>query len=477
MDGARDIDVFLVPQATFNMAIGQSFNVEDDNGQRKTYRIHLDDFYVMDDKNKKLDAILQWNQKKDAVSIETNDILPSQVDMKVLVSVSLEESVNGQWIAVKQNGKAVTESKSASFKTGEAPNYIPLTNIEYCYPVINQQNFFTEESTNGYIQLKRGQAYLFPEGFLYKTVYSVNTNETARTDFVYNAADKQLKYTFPNLNQGTNYGLSFIALSKNQSQTTDSIRSKTTITDAEKESYTLDITQQAAQKITQNGSLAVLNYVFKTSKFRTLAGKLDSFSFVPAQCFENDDTRSLYLKTNSNYELFEPAELVGTPYTGNQSLIRVEAVLTDEYYRLDIAPIYDGYPIAGIVIANRDVNIYDAPPYKAFYLYDNYLNTVVQDDVLYDADLSKTFPYVYRLPYHYKKDYEELFNKATNYKIKYPNQWENISKLQPLLSIPHFPFIREGKYPVKFDYLLPGNKQGTTKGKVIDFVNTLNWRQ
>ena len=52
---------------------------------------------------------------------------------------------------------------SVKFKTGGAPEVIPLENILYSYPVIAMQNLYPDESDEGVIKLKKGQAYLFEE--------------------------------------------------------------------------------------------------------------------------------------------------------------------------------------------------------------------------------------------------------------------------------------------------------------------------
>ncbi|WP_406630123.1 hypothetical protein RAN96_09055, partial [Ornithobacterium rhinotracheale] len=61
------------------------------------------------------------------------------------------------------NGKKAIEIEEREFTTGTAPNTIPLSNIEYAYPVVEQENYYTGETNRGYIKLKRGQDYLFDD--------------------------------------------------------------------------------------------------------------------------------------------------------------------------------------------------------------------------------------------------------------------------------------------------------------------------
>ncbi|MDR1092068.1 MAG: hypothetical protein LBL79_13415 [Prevotella sp.] len=464
-----DVDVFLSPQATFNMPLGESFDIEDENGNVKSYRIKLADFYITDDKNQKVEGKIKLNKTSDAATFESKEILPPYNDMKVFVSVNFEEYKGGSWSAVSQNGNIARESKEASFKTGGAPNYIPLTNIEYCYPVVGQRNLFKSESTTGYVQLKRGQSYLFPENFNYTALLNAKSGASLNATFRYSSSDSRINYALPDVGNRTDYELVFAASTGEHTQQTAEVRKTTnTLSDGDGESFSIDYMQQAAQKITKDGILEVLKYSFRTSQYNTFGQKLAALQLEPGSRYVNTDVRSLLLMSKDSYEAFDDAELVGNDYTAGAPLISAEAIMDNDYYVKDIAPlVYNWYPLTGISITGRDVNVYGVPPSRAFPLYDGYLSYISGNT--FNNFMSKILPFVYELPYYYSKDYYELRTKAVN-------AFDRGIDMRPLLPLinSHFLFIRQGNYKTNFRYNLPGGKAGTARQ--MDYINTLDWR-
>lgn len=480
-DNATDVDVFAIPEATLNMAEGTNISTEDEYGTTQTYRVVFGDFSVVDSQGRKVEGKLEWNDRRDVVKFISKDILTPNVNLKATVSVNFQEYQNGSWVILTQNGQQAVEKKEVSFKTGTAPNYIPRNNIEYMYPVIDQRNMFVGEGKAGYVQLKRGQPYLFPSGFSYNTIFASDEGQAAKSQFVYNSGTSFINYTLPTLSKAKEYTVSFIATSGTSSQSLNSGKSKTTsqqLTDGEGETYSLDIDGQVADLMTKEGGLEILKFNMRTSTHNTLSDKLSSLSFTPRQIFVNDDTRALFLTTNKTYELFDATELIGSDYTNKKPLIEVEAVLDDKYYKLDIAPlVYNWYPLPNITITGRDVNLLGVPPVRSMVYYDGYVSTVMSNT--YNATISQTFPFVYNLPYIYYCDYYELQSKAVNLLVRNMGSaaYENYRKVLTPLINSHFLFIRQGDYKTKFRYVLPGAKEGVTTKKEINYINTLDWRK
>ena len=465
-DRSTDVDVFLSPQATFNMPVGKPFSIADEDGKAKSYRIKLEDFYITDSRNQKIAGKVKWNNDYSSATFASEEILTPKTEMKAYVSIIFEELNGSSWNEVKN----ARETRSVSFKTGDAPNFIPLTNIVYCYPVINQTNLYKSESTAGYIQLDMGQSYLFPENFDYNVIFTSKSGQQATSTFRYNASGKRIDYTLPSLDKTTEYALSFVASARADSRGTSEIRKTTsTIEDAEGEAFSLDYMQQAAQQIIKDGSMKVLGYSLRTSEYNTLEQKLTSLKLNGTFRKVNSDNISLLLQVDSEYELFDAIELVGSPYTEGKPLITAEAILDDAYYTKDIRPlVYDLYLVSGITITHRDVNIYGVPPAKAFPLFDGYIGFLSTNK--YDAVMSKMFPFVYELPYYYHMDYDKLRTKAAN---ALNNGLKNES-LRALTNSQYL-FIREGYYKSRFKYNLPGGKVGSSKN--IEYYNKLDWRK
>lgn len=468
-DKDTDVDVFLSPQATFNMPLGEPFDIEDDNGDIKSYRIKLADFSITDSKNQKVEGKVKMNKTGDAATFESKDVLPPYSQLKVSVLVNFEEYAGGSWNLVSQNGNPARESKESSFKTGEAPNYIPLNNIEYCYPVVSQKNFFKGEINTGYVQLKKGQPYLFPDNFNYTASFGAKNGVQANSTFKYSDSDSRLNYSLPDIINQTDYELVFAASAAGQTgQTTQTLKSTNTLTDAEGESFSVDYMQQAAQKITKDGVLEVLKYTFRTSRYDSFREKLSALQLEPTSRYVNSDVRSLLLKSHDGYEIFDQAELTGNDYTAGEPLVSVEALMDDDYYTKDIAPlVYNWYPLKGLAIAARDVNHYGVPPAKAFPMYDGYLSYI--SGGTFNDFMSKIIPFVYELPYYYNLDYYDLRTQAAN-------SFDKGINMQPLIPLINskFLFIRQGNYRTTFRYNLPGGKAGTTMQ--MNYINTLDWR-
>ncbi|MDR1371004.1 MAG: Ig-like domain-containing protein [Dysgonamonadaceae bacterium] len=449
VDKSKDIDVFLSPQATFNVVPDEAFEAQDDEGNTKYYRAHITDFYVIDNKGKRIEGSIKRN--KAAATFEPHEILPPNTDVKLTLSVGFEErNAAGNWTMVSEGGKPAMETKNISFTTGTAPNYIPVSNIEYCYPVIEQKNFFKKESSEGYVQLKKGQSYLFPKGFDYRASFATGETNGRETGFNYIESGKRLTYTFPELNNRIDYNLSFVAYAdqKSQSGTPQIKQESVSITDGE-EAFTLDYMQQAAQKIIKEGSLKVLDYTFRVGGYNTFSDKVSAMTLTRGVIAVDSDVRLLFLRSG-NHELFDEIELSGNSYSGGKPLIQAEALLDDPYYGNDIAPLtYNLLSINGMSIQNRNPDIVGAPPVRGFYVLDNYFTG--------NTEASRSFPLVYQLVYYYNNDFNELRNKAANLLLSAPdNSLINLIQKQ-------FPFIRDGNYKVRLKYILPGEVQGSTK--------------
>src|SRR5690606_21144653 len=154
-DQSDDIDVFAVPQATFAMKVNQPIELPDENGDVQTYKVVLEKFNVLDNAGQQVEGTIEWSTLKDRANLISTDILPPNKSFKTQVEVSFQKLENVVYQPITENGQLIKEFEERSFTTGSAPDYIPLTNIEYAYPVVDQKYFFKEEYPNGYVKLKR----------------------------------------------------------------------------------------------------------------------------------------------------------------------------------------------------------------------------------------------------------------------------------------------------------------------------------
>lgn len=450
-DQTKDIDVFAAPQVAFNMPIGKAFELEEDEGP-KSYRLRLEEFTVSE-KGKALEGRLEWNGNKDAVSFYSHEVLPPKADLKIVARVCFEEWRNGRWEVVYTGGQKAYEQMEAGFTTGAAPDNIPLQNIEYCYPVKDQQFFLAGESTDGYIQLKRGQSYLFAPEYSHKIRLDGNEAAGGQVDFRYNASQNRLVFKMPAVNGESGYVLNVTVVPKGAGESSGGARQDRQLGEGDNE-ITLKANMASEVVMTDVGKV-LLSYAFKTSRYRTFAEKMRGM--VPDQSAPWRDKDYVYLRhLMKEYEPFDLTDLVGTVYSGNQPLVCAEALMDDPFYTGTMYPLlYKNYPYPdGIVIRVRDVGKYGVPPSKAILIENRYLTRIENLD--FSSPVMKLFPFTYNLYEVYAQDYYDLRNQVVNKYMGTPGAW----KYRELIDS-YFPAIATGAYRVMLKYAQPDGTAGT----------------
>ncbi len=448
---SNDVDVFAAPQAAFNMRVGIPFDVEDDQGP-KTFRIQLNDFSLIDDEKKTVTGKLVWSQNNDNVSFYSKEVLPPAKKLKATVKVGFEQWQGGRWVVVYTSGQKSEESMEVSFTTGTAPDVIPLTNVDFAYPVVDQRFFLKDEIKNGYIQLKRGQSYLFsPE---YKHEVQVAGKEGIQSlSFTYDPAANKINYSLPELSLKSNYSVNVVTLNKSGSTDNTGSDEQTELVNTEEDDITVT-NRQASNVIRVDVGKSLLGYAFTTGQYATFQQKINAIQKGGAIAGRlSSDVINLQYEIKGG-EPFEPMDLVGSLYTADKPMVEASAILSDAYYKEDIFPlVYVNYPVAGIKL-DRDVNVLGFPPVKAIPLSTQYLTEVENNN--YNGVARSRFPYIYNLPIVYKQDYAELQDKIVNRFMGTPEQ----SKYNYIIN-GTYSMIRSGNYTVRFQYVTPDGSKGT----------------
>ena len=459
-DGVDEIDVFAIPQATFSMKVGEPIIIPEDDGD-KTYRIDVEEFVVLH-KGQEIQGTLEWSNYKDRANFVSSDILPPEEQLTVRVAVSFKEKINGIFQPIMIDGQPAKEVEERTFTTGGAPSYIPLHNITYSYPVVDQKYFLEDEYDKGYIQLKRGQDYLFDdegwESFVKYLPESGNPSE--EETFNYNTSDNILTYNLPDVSQELKYTMRIASKPKGASNSTtdDTTTSQeANIGDASGDN-TATIAANEAQNLSKDGEIERLAYEFGTSKYKTFKRKINSISNQDYNWgkFSSD---VVYLYNNMNdHEPFDLTELTGSVYTDNTPLVSVEATLDDTYFTSDInPPLYAKYPLGGrYTFENREDNLLGTPPKLALPLLSSYLTNLEYE--VNEKMLRTTFPFRYNLGIAYKMDWVDIHSQIVN---AYTDGL--IPKDSPILNFldADYLFMRYGSYRIKLSYKLPGNIMGT----------------
>ncbi|APT21580.1 hypothetical protein BU993_02355 [Flavobacterium columnare] len=459
-DGETNVDVFKKPQVAFNYSMLEPFSAEDMNGNRKLVRINLKKYVLKVDGTPLLGDI-QWMDHNTKVNFVSSEVLPPQKEIVAEVEVGVEEKIGSSWIAL-QGGNTDTEKKTFTFKTGNAPEYIPLENISYSYPVVAANNFYPEEHKTVYIKLKQGQKYLFDgsvENWVLKGEVKEGTQLKVQAALNYEASAKKVSFTYDKLATQKNYQLQLTAYP------VGTVISTGTSVDSTQNSGTTTMVTDASftneQIITQNTALAqnntnltksFLNYEFKTSKHATFTEKIKSIKtednfFIPVSA----DVHKIQLATNK-YENFNEAELFGNQYTNGKALISVEAVLEDSYYKEIISPlIYQNYPLekGKITIKNRNIFELGLPPVRDISIIEYYRNEMSNNSN--SIFINQRFPYEYSLVKTYKQDFLNIRDQVINSYLSTPINWEKYNQYKDLIN-GVFPILMKGEYLIKLIY-------------------------
>lgn len=453
------IDVFAIPQATFAFTVNQPIVIPEDDGDH-TYKIMVDKFTVVDEQGKEIEGEIEYGASGDVASFISSDILPPNKKLKTIVKVSFLEKKNGLYEVLTVAGKKATEIEERNFVTGTAPSTIPLRNVLYAYPVIEQNNYYRKEANKGYIKLKRGQDYLFDDSnWKTSVIFDTNGKETI-TDFSYDTNSNEVNFTVPSLQKTTDYTLKIIAKNeKENTNTPDFIENNKEESNGKDASLaTATIVKKAAQTISKEGNIERINYTFRTSRHNTFAEKIKSLHFTPNKGYISTGLYFLQNKMKAK-EYFDIPELVGSKYTDGKPLIEVTALMNDKFSEKFKNLFYDKYPVDGILI-NREGNnaTVGIPPSNALPIITSYLTYL--DKEKWNMRLKELFPYRYDLFRHYSNDWYQMVAKAANKYIH--TDFANMPKeIQNIISS-QFGVIPKGKYSVKLEYIMPGNKKGTT---------------
>jgi hypothetical protein len=431
---AADIDVFTAPQVALTYPAQQPFTFNED-GETKTYRINLDKFEIIDD-NKVIPAEVRWNEENTAATLYSHETLPPFKTLRLSVAVGFEEKVNEQWKTVTASGEKSLETREISFTTGDAPDYIPLTNIEYAYPLVDQQYYYPNEFKEGFIQLHRGQSYLFPSNWNYFVTIN-DGNNLQQQKFTYDPANKRVNFQIPELTRSRNYNIVFststLSKSVNNSETI-----KETVLYSDDENYVVQSSSFANTAIKENSEKQLLTYHFASSKYKLFADKMKNISKGQVMTlFDGPYIVGIGYGGTTTDEIFCEAEIFGTENSGKKPLISATAVLNgNAFYEKHIYPlVYNNYPPKGIGLA-REGDEAGIPPVSAFGKWKE----------------EGKFPIRYEVPKYFYHDYGELRAKLVNAGVVD----------HPLVISTGYTDILSGKYPAVLQYTLPDGKKGSS---------------
>ncbi|MEM9337887.1 MAG: hypothetical protein AAGA66_04110 [Bacteroidota bacterium] len=467
-EGAADVSVFVTPQTVFNMPVEQVFEMVDVDDKLKKFRIKLDYFQLLH-KEKVLPGETTFNFDHDVIAFNAFDVLPPEEKLKARVQVSFEEAGSQGWQAVIVDGKKYVETKEVTFQSGEAPDYIPMANVAYSYPVVNQLNFHKDEHPDGYIKLKQGQPYLFASDERWEQkgrITSLSGGEPIPFDLAYAADQREITFGLPDeLVPGEIHAFELVNIPVGAEGSVD----ENIVVDSTRVLGTDDVkivSREAEGTIESLQEKSLFETHFRTSIHPTFESKIKAQNITRTSREIAFLWEGLYLNNDiSADELFAREELGGSRFTNDQPMVKLSAVLEgNSYYEQLIHPlIYEGYPLDGdIELSNREVDSLGVVPVNAvkFLQSGNELQLEPQHistNVFSFPSASLRSLYLLS-PYMYF-DFKDLQAQVVQRYINAPDVSERLNRL----IWGQFPIQSEGAYKIKATYTLPGQDQPTSE--------------
>lgn len=473
-NGASKVDVFGIPQASFNLPVNKEFGMTDMDGNNRKFRIKVAEFSTTHN-GSPVSGTTKLNAKQDVISFISTDVLPPNAPLKTYVKIQWEELKNGAWeIIKKENGNPDVQDSFTTYTTGDAPDFIPESNVQYSYPIRNQYNFLKNESPLGYIQLERGQPYLFDDPnneWKLKARYKSPNKETKEINYSYNNSTREVLFAIsPELSNETVYKLEF---KKVPAVVRTEDRNSTTTT------QTAGVVKIPKNTLSETVSKDVERDIyatpFKTSKYNSFNDKIDGSGSL--QSMFDITTGNLTIiggKYNAS-ETIDEFELKGSgEYI--RPLITATALSDNNWYSSHLYPlIYQNYTNNGNCnITHRDTSYYGLQPMKAISIYtpqstNGYKLTDAQVNSSSAPTQQGQLMFAYKLAHEAYKDFFDLRNQAVNKFLNFGTSSLPLGAQKLITG--QFPDMMTGnQYKLRLRYLLPGkNILSSFKDIIINY--------
>lgn len=522
-DEETDVNVFAKPQATFNFPVDAApLLYKNDSGEYQYAKPKMTDFYLQDAEGNDIPGEVLWAQDKYSVLIKSDEILPPNTELTLGVQIRFQtRPANGTdadytWLMRGVN-TFEEENETVIFTTGGAPTNIPEENILYAYPMKLQTNFHPRQSPTGYVQLDRGQGYLFlgqpganisaadyEQKIRFKQVGGANVNY----DVTYNAGERKVSFTIPPnmvLDKISSYQIVNIPVGEEAAVgvNVDSVRREVDLQLPEgADPNTSEVVVRSMEAMGLETGLQeteIYGMSFRTSRYATFGEKINDFvnEVVTRQMVPLTTSEPRYLDDGSIFtppilvlynllerfdqeEGFDGFELSGDPLRNVAPLMSLEADLSragGSWFADTIQPyIYDPFPFQGIALTRPELPL-GIPPSFALNLRmanNDAPNALREEDVINGFYGNATASYMlnYQVPYRVYSDFGDLKQQLLNRLSSNGSATGGLGAAQLALLNWVYPPLGRGTYRVNFRYRLPGDTNfQTTVAHDFNFNN------
>jgi hypothetical protein len=324
-------------------------------------------------------------------------------------------------------------------------------------------NFYKNESTEGYVKLKKGQEYLFDPSNDWNQVGRFTSNGS-KTECPISYANQAVNFTIPasSFNVNSVYSFELINVPKSQTGKVDrNVSDTSNKVDTDNASVDVEIKSRDVKgSIDELQEKSLYTSFFRTSSFLSISDKLNSLTLLKGTWFVDYSMTEFDFWYRGN-ELFDKYET--GPISNNAgSFVQFEAVLeTDNWYQNKIKPlVYDNYPIENVLsIKHRATGILGVPPTRAIAFLVQQNDKTLSDPSRANFDLSTTSIIANNIPLESYLDYKDLVAQAALNSLR-------TSRINYLLTAP-FTLYTRGTIRMKIKYVMPGTNKITFE-KIFD---------
>jgi hypothetical protein len=506
----EDASVFVKPRAIFNLPVEQITPLRDSLNDFIEIKPVIQSFTVTNlGNNSVIPGTIEFGTNNLVAAFRPSDILEGNQEFRIDITLEVLQRRAGEveftpaYLGV--NAPTI-QSASGTFRTGPAPDFVPEDNVTLSYPVNLQTNFFSHESSQGYVQLAQGQDYLFagssgngpdPSKWQQKIRFWQHGSSTpvSISNYTYDTEANRINFAIPSgqlqPSKVSRFDLVDIPIAQDQSIDDNLVLVQTDLRENLPDGVIPDDnlteilleTRMAEGQVEGLQARQLYRLDFRTSQFATFAAKVgawnQNFAFVQLQALTpttNSEGASIpYLSINdfgavvSGPEGLDKYDLEGN-ILGEKNinrLVRSSANLANtasNWYADHIGPnVYNKFPKSEapyfMDLEWRSIDPFLEPPLRATYVRQNQSINSVPLRILTEFNINSgqfgvTSPPVqlrYHLPYVMYRDYADYKNQVWLFAIH--------NELTPdLEEFVNWNFIwpPDGQYEIQLEYFLPG---------------------
>ena len=482
VNNSEEIDPFVYPQAVFNMPVGKSLKISEDEKLTKEFRVNLVEYSFYQGETR-INGLIEWNEDMTTLAFVPDEVLLPTTDYRIFVKVGFDEKDGGNWAPYKDDsGKIHYETREVAFTTGNLPPEIPESEIAYSYPLKRMMNLYTDEYSKAYMAFNRWMpGYFTPmEGWEQKVRWvPAKGGPAVYSNLVLKQGVKTVETDIPaSLTKGATYYMQLVnvPIDENQSVDRNVVEHTTQVREEDGTDTGTEIATRTADGIIGDSEdLVFYSLGFRVSKYATLAEKIGADELKVTYLHNGGPAIDYPTVTIYPDEPFDGYEIESTSNT--EPLIRFSAVLEQsDWYLANIFPLlYQSSFFQDAVRKNRDITLSGLPPTSPIYIVQRSFSYIMSEEDINNQNinsLAEFSQFMYVIPDVWASDYVSIRNEIAR-DLSDEKRTEGMLKIMNTFP---WPQVSAGNYPIRIDYILPGSNN-VSNSHVLNLKNTFEIQQ